>query len=166
MFQWVKKLFDLPLEKYSPEVVTLLKLHNQERVKDRLKPLTLNPMLANAAQGHANWMVFHRKMSHDEFGVPFTSRLQKVGYNFWSAGENIAMGQPTPEAVFKAWMASPGHRQNILRTSFKDVGFGFAAIDHMVYWCADFGSKPGLMMSRLEGHIFLSGPLGPSEGVS
>jgi len=165
MLQWLKKLFTLG-ESFSPEVTALRDLHNKERAKNRkrLKPLKLNAALCRAAQGHAQWMAVNNKLSHDEFGVPFTSRLHKEGYRFWSAGENIAMGQPTPEAVVKAWMASPGHRANILREGYKEMGFGVARMNGMAYWCANFASPQGsLGMMGFEAQVFLSGPLGPTE---
>lgn len=165
MLQWFKRLFELG-EKFSPEAIVLRDLHNKERAKERSKPkaLVLNAALCRAAQAHAEWMAVHKKLSHDEFGSPFTSRLYKEGYHFWSAGENIAMGQPTPEAVMKAWMASRGHRQNILKASYRDVGFGVARANGMAYWCADFGSQQnGFGMAVLQPDVFLSGPLGPDE---
>jgi uncharacterized protein YkwD len=109
-------------------------------------------------------MAINRKLSHEEFGSPFTQRLYKEGYHFCSAGENIAMGQPTPAAVFKAWMNSPGHRTNILKASYRDVGFGMAQANGMIYWCADFGSQQTMFGAAiLQPDVFLSGPLGPSE---
>lgn len=165
MLQWLKSVFGLG-ESFSPEAIALRDLHNKERAKDRKrpKPLKLNAALCRAAQSHANWMAIHHKLSHDEFGSPFSSRLYKEGYRFWSAGENIAMGQPTPEAVMKAWMASPGHRANILRESYKEVGFGVVRMNGMTYWCADFASPQGALgMMGFEPQVFLSGPLGPTE---
>ena len=41
------------------------------------------------------------------------------------AGENIAAGQPSAEAAFTDWMASPGHRANIERAGFRRIGVGY-----------------------------------------
>lgn len=141
----------------------LLALHNLERSKKGVMPLAMNNKLNLAAQGHAQWMADNRKMSHDQNGQPFTSRLKAAGYNYQTAGENIAMGQPTPTAVVQAWMNSPGHRANILRAEFRDVGFGLAVNAGMKYWCVDFGASFVMFGIDHEEQIFLSGPLGPEE---
>lgn len=98
--------------------------------------LFTNSQLNNAAQAHSNWMQANQRMTHDENGEPFTARLIRAGYHYRNAGENIAAGQRTPEAVFKAWMNSPGHKRNILNPAFRDVGFGRAGN----YWTVNFGS--------------------------
>ena len=105
-------------------------------------------------------MAQNRKMSHDQNGIKFDVRLRAEGYQFSTAGENIAMGQPTPEAVVQAWMKSPGHRANIQKTGFREVGFGVASADGREYWCADFGTPRSFGFAAGEEEIILSGPLG------
>ncbi|CAG8754041.1 18188_t:CDS:2, partial [Dentiscutata erythropus] len=53
-----------------------------------------------------------------------------------SAGENVAEGYSDEKSVMAGWMASPGHRDNILNPGFKDAGFAQAG----TYWTQDFGS--------------------------
>ena len=48
-----------------------------------------------------------------------------ITYNY--AGENIAMGYSSPEAVMTAWMNSAGHRANILSANFTTLGVGYGA---------------------------------------
>ena len=56
--------------------------------------------------------------------------------------ENIAAGQPTVTAVMDAWMASPGHKANILNCAYTDIGVGYAVNSSGTpYWTQDFG-KP------------------------
>lgn len=142
----------------------LLNAHNQERAARNISPLVMNAKLNAAAQKHANWMAANRKMSHDQNGVPFTTRLTAEGYHFWSAGENIAMGQPTVQAVMTAWMNSPGHRANILKAQYREAGFGIATADGRVYWCVDFGAQMGMEgFAAHEPGVWLSGPLGPTD---
>ena len=50
------------------------------------------------------------------------------------AGENIAWGQRTPEAVMKAWMNSSGHRANILNEKFTSIGVGCYEQNGVLYW--------------------------------
>ena len=69
-------------------------------------------------------------------------RALQAGYTGWLAlGENIAAGQTTPEAVMAAWMASPGHRDNILG-NYNDIGVGLAAdATGRITWVQDFGQS-------------------------
>jgi uncharacterized protein YkwD len=64
---------------------------------------------------------------HDSptFGSPF-DMVKSFGLTYRSAGENIAKGQKTAEAVMTAWMASDGHRKNILSAEYTEIGVGFA----------------------------------------
>ena len=108
-------------------------LHNRQR-PDHL--LTQNPLLMQAAQKHAEWMFRNSRMSHTgaNGSSPF-DRMRAEGYRYSYAGENVAYGYSTPEAVFNGWMNSTGHRRNILNVNFTEVGYGLAG----TYWCVDFG---------------------------
>src|SRR2546423_1519821 len=60
-----------------------------------------------------------------------TSRgpIHNAGYSGRTLGENIAWGSlqySTPASIVKMWMHSPGHRANILRAGFRDIGIGIA----------------------------------------
>mgnify|MGYP002540772957 CR=1 FL=1 len=54
------------------------------------------------------------------------------------AGENIAMGQPTPAAVMADWMNSKGHKENILRGEFTGIAVGIAEKNGAKYWVQIF----------------------------
>ncbi len=64
--------------------------------------------------------------SHDSptYGSPF-DMLDFFGIEFTYAGENIALGQRTPADVINSWMNSPGHRKNILNSSYGNIGIGY-----------------------------------------
>jgi len=67
-------------------------------------------------------------MSHTgSNGSSVSDRVNRVGNIEGSrgVGENVAMGQRTPEAVVSAWMNSEGHRANILRSETTHIGIGF-----------------------------------------
>lgn len=67
-------------------------------------------------------MVGHHRFTH---GHNFSARITAAGYGSWAwAGENIASGFPTPNAVMTAWMASREHCRNILAPQFRDIGIG------------------------------------------
>ncbi len=59
------------------------------------------------------------------YGSPF-DMIKSFGLTYSTAGENIARGYKTPEAVVEGWMSSSGHRANILNKSYKYIGVGYA----------------------------------------
>jgi uncharacterized protein YkwD len=65
--------------------------------------------------------------------------MKQFGISYKAAGENIAMGQRTPEEVVTAWMNSPGHRANILNANFTHLGVGYVASGN--YWTQMFIGK-------------------------
>ncbi len=69
------------------------------------------------------------------YGTPF-QMMRAFGLTYRSAGENIAMGYRTPQAVVTGWMNSPGHRANILNSSYKKIGVGYVASGN--YWTQMF----------------------------
>jgi uncharacterized protein YkwD len=74
----------------------------------------------------------------------FADRDGQAGYTDWSdIGENIAAGYPTPESVVAGWMASPGHRENILSAQFTEIGVGMAngGGSYGMYWTEEFGTR-------------------------
>jgi uncharacterized protein YkwD len=117
--------------------------HNAARAAAGLPPLAHNAALTAAAQNHADWMAARGTLSHDEAGAPFTARLAAAGYRWGAAGENIAEGRTSAADTFGDWMASPGHRANVLNPAYRDCGLGVAySRGGVPYWCVDFGA-PG-----------------------
>ena len=66
------------------------------------------------------------------------SALTEAGVSYTRAGENIAYGQSTPEAVVQSWMSSSGHRANILSSSFTTIGIGCTVVNGTAYWAQLF----------------------------
>ena len=111
----------------------VLCLHNRERDERGLPPLREHAKLRQAANGHSADMVAGRYFSHDApGGGDMVERVLRTGYARgagWSLGENIAYGTgplATAAQVQRAWMRSPGHRSNILRRQFREIGIGIA----------------------------------------
>ena len=104
---------------------SLLALVNQARAENGLSALSLNDSLSAVAQKKAEDMKNNNYFSHTSptYGSPF-DMIKNAGISYRSAGENIAMGQKTAEAVFNAWMNSSGHRANILSSKFTQMGIG------------------------------------------
>lgn len=107
-------------------------LVNQERTSRGLHRLRLNPRLSDAARAHSVDMVNKHYFSHlSKAGKDVVDRLNRSGYlggaQSWVVGENLAWGSGSyspPGKIVKAWMDSPGHRQNILSSRFREIGFG------------------------------------------
>jgi uncharacterized protein YkwD len=118
--------------------------HNRLRARAGLPPLKPSAELTAAAQRHARDMAAQRRMRHrgSDGTTPF-ERMTQAGYVYRAAGENVAHGQPSVDAVMAAWWRSPPHRSNILGT-FSQIGAGSAtAPDGSLYWCVTFGNPPG-----------------------
>jgi uncharacterized protein YkwD len=108
-------------------------LVNRERTKRGLPALRPNSLLTAASAEHSADMVRHNYFEHTSWdGRTLGDRLRAVGYARGvsaSAGENIAYGvgmRSTPAHIVKAWMHSPGHRADILRPAFTEIGIGIA----------------------------------------
>ena len=118
----------------------VVELTNAERAKQGLAPLTLDTALSKVAHAKAQDMKDKNYFDHNSptYGSPF-DMMKSFGISYKSAGENIAMGQTTPEQVVQAWMESPGHRENIMNSSFTHIGVGYVASGN--YWSQMFIGK-------------------------
>jgi uncharacterized protein YkwD len=108
-------------------------LVNRERLAHGESALKPNQDLQTAAQGHSEDMWAGDYFEHDgRHGDTPLSRMRAAGYIFsthvgYAVGENIAwatLWMATPKAIVSGWMASPGHRANILDATFQDTGIG------------------------------------------
>lgn len=118
----------------------VVELVNAERAKNGLKPLTMNAQVNKTATLKSQDMAKLGYFDHNSptYGSPF-DMMKKYGISYRTAGENIAMGQTTPEQVMKGWMNSPGHRANILKASFTQIGVGVAKNSSgRLYWTQQF----------------------------
>lgn len=122
------------VSEYEKEVVNLV---NEIRVQNGLSPLNLNVRLCETARMKSQDMKDKGYFSHTSptYGSPF-DMMKQFGISYRTAGENIAMGQQTPQAVVNAWMNSEGHRANILNASFTEIGVGYVADGN--YWTQMF----------------------------
>ena len=129
-------LADSSVTKFESEVIILV---NQIRAENGLKPLTSDWQLSRVARYKSQDMHDLGYFSHTSptYGSPF-NMMKSFGISYRSAGENIAKGYSTPEAVVNAWMNSPGHRANILNSSYTHIGVGYVKEGH--YWTQMFKS--------------------------
>jgi uncharacterized protein YkwD len=135
----------------------VLCLHNEVRAEAGLPRLRENARLQSAAERHSSNMVARRFFDHTTpAGVTMTDRIERTRYmrpgDLWTIGENLAWGtgtRSTPREIVAAWMASKGHRANVVRRSFREIGIGIeigtpvevgAAMTGATY-TADFGVR-------------------------
>lgn len=96
---------------------------NAERSRYGLPALNMDHSLLKSARKHAEWMTRARRLAHTSQPV----------------GENIAMGQRSSREVVGDWMASPGHRANILNGRYKRIGTAaYRTADGTIFWCQQF----------------------------
>lgn len=115
---------------FAEQVVALV---NQERAKAGLAELTLDKEIEAAALIRSKEI--QQSFSHTRpNGSSFATVLKEQNISYRTAGENIAWGQRSPEAVMEAWMNSDGHRANILSPNFTKIGVGHIVINGTNYW--------------------------------
>nr|WP_296068199.1 CAP domain-containing protein [uncultured Actinoplanes sp.] len=115
-------------------------LTNKQRALHGCKALKADTRLATAARLHSSYMARGGGFSHTgSGGSTFDARIRAARYPR-PAAENIAYGYRTGLDVVKAWMASPGHRANILNCKANTVGVGAVyAANGTTYFTQDFG---------------------------
>lgn len=128
----------------------MLDLHNKQRASKGLKTLCIHPALQKAAEKHSQDMIDKDYFAHNsQDGTTFAQRIKREGYNYRTAGENIAWGSGnlgSPENIFKNWMNSSGHKANILKSGYREVGIGavngtYKSYSNTTMWTADFGAR-------------------------
>lgn len=159
---------EMSVEEMASEVI---RLTNIERVKDGSAPLQYHAGLQRAAMVRAEEIT--RKFSHTRpDGTTAETVLLDCGVSN-GAGENIAAGQKTPEAVVRAWMNSSGHRATMLNPNAKYIGVGVckSPITGQWLWTQEFSYNPdvkgtvifdadGGTFSNNDSQISISGPEG------
>lgn len=118
----------------------VLELTNQERAKAGVPALKLDVELSKVAREKSRDMQSKGYFDHNSptYGSPF-DMMKQFGISYTTAGENIAMGQQSPEEVVQAWMNSEGHRKNIMNANFTHLGVGHVADGN--YWTQMFIGK-------------------------
>jgi uncharacterized protein YkwD len=112
----------------------VLCLLNGERRDRGLGPLKMNAKLGKAANVQARDMVDREYFSHQNpEGRNSTDRIRAAGYmsrgGRWTVGENLAWGVgelASARGLVNAWMNSPPHRANILRSAYREIGIAIA----------------------------------------
>jgi len=118
----------------------MLCLVNQERGKSGLPNLGLDERLNQAAQQHCDFQAETDSMTHDgSSGDSPGTRMTQFGYNWVACAENISFGQSDEQECMQEWMASPGHRANILG-DFTHFGAAVSNSGSTPFYTQDFGN--------------------------
>jgi uncharacterized protein YkwD len=116
---------------------------NRYRQSRGLRPLRLEYGLMRSAIWKAQHMAHFFYFGHSDPAPPVNrgvpQRLAACGFTN-GGSENIAYGYDTAQEVVRAWLGSPGHRRNIVSTSWRYLGVGVAVSHHGgTFWAQNFG---------------------------
>ena len=105
----------------------LTSLTNEERYENNITPLSSSSLLEHAAQLKAEDMATRGYFSHTspDGKLPWYW-MERVGYSYKYAGENLAINFFDSKDVAEAWSKSPTHRGNVLKKEFTEIGIGVA----------------------------------------
>jgi uncharacterized protein YkwD len=122
----------------------LLTVMNQVRVSHGLRPFRTDARLEGAARNHSRSMLRTGRFTHGAF----TTRIRRAGVRAPRIGENLAWssGLASARAIVQMWLASPGHRANLLRPGYRIVGIGaitgtFNGQRHTLMVTTDFAGR-------------------------
>jgi uncharacterized protein YkwD len=114
----------------------VLRLINIEREREGVAPLRMaadNSNLTAAANLRAEEITVH--WAHDRpDGRSWHTVFDEYDVDYRRAGENLAQGHSSPAHVVRGWMDSPGHRANIMRADYHEVGIGVLRHGGRLYW--------------------------------
>lgn len=114
---------------------------------DAAPPVSWNDLLATASYLHSEDMALNELFSHagSDDSDP-GDRISREGYDWWTYGENIAVGYPSISEVMQGWLGSPGHCANIMNSDYQEIGAAFVEGPYQgnpsaLYWTFDLGSR-------------------------
>jgi uncharacterized protein YkwD len=124
---------------------------NDVRRSHGLRAIRVVPRLAGAADRHASSMAAAAYFRHElftprrdpdwtRFGTWIRWFYPGPGYTSWSAGENLAWGAPglTARQAVRRWLASPGHRANLLEPRWRNLGVAAVHVSNPVGYFGDW----------------------------
>ena len=110
----------------------------------RAGPVTLSDRLSEAARLHAEELADRGELSHTGLdGSDPGTRVSRTGYEWYAAGENVAGGQRTADAVVEAWLQSPGHCATLMGQAFTQMGIAYVLVPEgnpEIYWAQVFAA--------------------------
>lgn len=133
-----------PGEGEDPYLEQLVALVNEERGKAGVGLLERSGPACAAAAIRADEIVTSFSHTRPD-GSPYKTVFSQAGIGYRNCGENVAFGYRTPEEVMAGWMASEGHRANILEERYSSIGIGYCkGSNGQTYWVQLFLLDPEL----------------------
>lgn len=118
---------------YEAQVITYTNKHRANYDRVLLKSASC---VDTYAERHAKWMAVNQTMKHQSMSKILSA------CNLSRVGENVAQGFSSGQSVVSAWMKSTGHRANILKSSFRQIGVGAYQDSKGRWWVAQvFGTR-------------------------
>ncbi len=124
----------------NPYISQVVALVNEERAKAGLEPLEKSDELSAAAAIRVKEITSSFSHTRPD-GSAYRTVLDQCGLAYSNCGENVAMGYRTPADVVAGWMASDGHRENILNEKYDCIGIGYCKDGGQGYWVQMFMLK-------------------------
>ncbi|KQT54353.1 hypothetical protein ASG43_01725 [Aureimonas sp. Leaf454] len=116
---------------------------NAFRAENGMPALRMEDRLMVAALAQSRAMAKKNRMDHAVDGV-LPDRVRAAGYDWTTTAENIAQSYRDYDRAMAGWVASPGHRKNLLNPDVTEIGFaGARAPDGRPYWTQIFGRPRG-----------------------
>lgn len=110
----------------SADMNRIVELINLRRREAGLAPVVVDGTLMACAQQYSEVQASQGGINHrGPDGSTPGQRLSRCGYRWKHFGENLSAGYANPDELVAAWMASPGHRKNILNGKVVEIGLGY-----------------------------------------
>jgi uncharacterized protein YkwD len=133
-----------PKFEMTPPEKEILDLTNETRKKANLGPVRPSLVLFEVARKHSANMARLQQMDHILEGKTPFQRIKAAGYAYLIAGENVGFGNYTVPEVFKGWMDSKAHRDNILDPRYTEIGLGRVLDKDGDYYYTQVFARPRL----------------------
>jgi len=146
----------------------LFRVLNADRAARGQAALRLSPRLSGLARDHSSEMARREVLAHESAdGKSFSGRLVDAAVLFASNGENVARsGTYAAKLIHESFMASPGHRENILNPLFDEVGIGIAAGPENTYYVTEDFIRALVEKPAAEVQAFVLGVLNEARAAS
>jgi len=97
---------------YNDSEIETMKLINDYRVSIGLNALEKINHISFKCEEHNNYMIANNVVDHNDFTSRSNNIISVLGAK--KVGENVAYNYKTSEAAVRAWLDSPGHKENIV----------------------------------------------------
>jgi len=158
--------FSFSLETFASQTgeITMeevIKMVNISRQAENVEVLVENEKLSQAAKAKVDDMFKDGYFAHNSpSGKTPWFWIEKTGYDYRYAGENLAMDFKSATEQHEAWMKSPTHKKNILNKNFREIGVavkqGFIEGHLAIITVQEFGTPTILASNYSSGKTFLS----------